>query len=375
MYREEIMQVTSALQAPGKDHVRSVKEYAEQHPGEVNDTVVSLAPKYEHFRTGYYWFGVVQLGVRLLQTSLLTFFNTPKVQAAFASMVALCMISVQRELRPFVSRSDNLVALLALWCLFIWMSGLLLIRARVLDRVAPALTGTILVLVPCGLVGTSVYCMVTESTDTADVKVSPDSDRDRSMSEPDIEMADLFASRELSNASEGTSSRNPTSHSAQHIDEPSTNPMHAERDSDGRGATTLRVLGTAANRVSSDIGRTSTTRQRGDSHMTLRAAVNAVLSAIRFAGTGVRLQRQPRDVDGVEESKGPEATLAATPYLDVDGGLHEAATGVLAEAQLVELRLSAIVREQEQERARTSIARRRSADAPPFGASCIADID
>ena len=112
LYRKEIMQVTSALEAGGKSHVRAVKEYAGQHP--VNPMVVSLAPKYEHFRTGYYWFGVVQLCVRLLQTSLLTFFAAPKVQATFASMVALCMISVQRELRPFVSHSDNVVALLAI---------------------------------------------------------------------------------------------------------------------------------------------------------------------------------------------------------------------------------------------------------------------
>ena len=61
LYRKQIMQVTSALEEQGKHNVRGVEEYAEQHPGEVNDIVVSLAPKYEHFRTGYYWFGVVQL--------------------------------------------------------------------------------------------------------------------------------------------------------------------------------------------------------------------------------------------------------------------------------------------------------------------------
>ena len=87
------------------------------------------------------------------------------------------------------------------------------------------------------------------------------------------------------------------------------------------------------------------------------------------------MQQPLREDDGVEESKGPEATLAATPYLDVDGRLHEAATGLLAEVQLVELRLSAIVREQEQERKRASSARRRSADGPPSGESDITDID
>lgn len=53
-----------------------------------NAMVRSLAGKFEIFDVGFWWYGVWQLCVRLLQTSLLTFFRVAAVQATFASMIA-----------------------------------------------------------------------------------------------------------------------------------------------------------------------------------------------------------------------------------------------------------------------------------------------
>ena len=137
--------MTQAEALDGDDRLYGVERYAERladaerprepgDPDRVSKTVLALKSKFEHFRAGYYWYGVLLLCVRLLQTSLLEFFGSPGVQASFASIVALLTLGIQRELSPYLSPSDNIVSLLAQWCLYFWMKGLLLIRAKVLER-------------------------------------------------------------------------------------------------------------------------------------------------------------------------------------------------------------------------------------------------
>ena len=54
-----------------------------------------------------WWFGVWMLIVRLLQTSVLTCFGNPNVQASFAAFIALISIVILREMQPFLIRSDG----------------------------------------------------------------------------------------------------------------------------------------------------------------------------------------------------------------------------------------------------------------------------
>ena len=144
-HRAQINTITTAIADPAEE-ATTVAEYAERHPGAVSPIVLSLASKYEDFRPGYYWFGVYLLCIRLLQTSVLIFFNAPKVQAAFSAMVAFIAFCIQRELGPCVKKSDNAVHALAEFTLFCWLIALLFIHDGVLHRVPELLTGTILLL-------------------------------------------------------------------------------------------------------------------------------------------------------------------------------------------------------------------------------------
>ena len=76
-------------------------------PNEVSPILLSMASKFEKFQPRLWWWGVWQLAVRLLQTSLLTYFRSPNVQCAFAAVIGLVSVVLQRELQPFRIASDG----------------------------------------------------------------------------------------------------------------------------------------------------------------------------------------------------------------------------------------------------------------------------
>ena len=164
IHRREIDEVMSKLVAlkPRRvaDCAFSVERLHKDYPKEVSHLLLSMASKFEKFRGGDWWFGIFCLLVRLLQTSLLTFFSSPNVQCTFAAMVALVSVVIQRELEPYRIQSDGLVAMVAQWVIFLWLSGLLLLRVGVLSSLPPLLVGTLLILTALGVLcvaGISAY--------------------------------------------------------------------------------------------------------------------------------------------------------------------------------------------------------------------------
>lgn len=114
---DEVMRKLKILRPPDvADCAFSVERLRKAYPKEVSHLLLSMASKFEKFQPGFFWFGVFQLLVRLLQTSLLTFFASPDVQCTFAAAIALVSVVLQRELEPYRIASDGLVAMVAQWC-------------------------------------------------------------------------------------------------------------------------------------------------------------------------------------------------------------------------------------------------------------------
>ena len=92
------------------------------------------------------WFaGVLLLVLRLLQTTFMALVPSQLVQAAIMCFITLLSISMQSELAPYRRASDNRVALLAHWLVFLWVSTLLLRIVGMFERPAAALAvGTLL---------------------------------------------------------------------------------------------------------------------------------------------------------------------------------------------------------------------------------------
>ena len=96
--------------------------------------------------------GVFLLITRLLQTSLMVLFPEQRTQSAFASVVSLTSIVVERELSPYRRSSDNQIAVLARWLVFLWTFGLLLRLVHVLGSFPSVLVGATLVLASVGII-------------------------------------------------------------------------------------------------------------------------------------------------------------------------------------------------------------------------------
>ena len=98
------------------------------------------------------------LVVRLLQTSILTFFETAKTQAAFGMCVCLLSTAVHSAALPFHSHSDHVVSVAATWSLFLWMFAVLLMSVDVLTWFPEVVIGTALVIAAASVVVYVAYC-------------------------------------------------------------------------------------------------------------------------------------------------------------------------------------------------------------------------
>ena len=80
-----------------------------------------LLPKFEKFQPEYWYWGIVLLALRLLQTSFMALVPSQYVQASIMLCVTLFSISLQSECSPYRRPSDNRVALLAQWLVVAWV--------------------------------------------------------------------------------------------------------------------------------------------------------------------------------------------------------------------------------------------------------------
>jgi len=80
-----------------------------------------LQPKFEKFRAGVPFTGVLLLLLRLLQTSFMALVRTQLSQATIVCCVTLVSCLLHSELAPMRRPSDNHVALLAQVLVFSWV--------------------------------------------------------------------------------------------------------------------------------------------------------------------------------------------------------------------------------------------------------------
>ena len=57
---------------------------------------------------------------RLLETSVLVFFEGKHVRVVFAIVIVMISIVVHREAEPYRQPSDNALAYVSQWALFLW---------------------------------------------------------------------------------------------------------------------------------------------------------------------------------------------------------------------------------------------------------------
>jgi hypothetical protein len=124
-----------------------VDDLVNLEPGSVSAECQFLAYHYEIFGPNYWWFGVFSLVIRILQTSVLSFYSRTCVQATFATTFTLVAMCVQSQHPPYLKESDSLVSYYSTWILFMWLHTLLLIEFGVLDVIPRVLIGTVLVFV------------------------------------------------------------------------------------------------------------------------------------------------------------------------------------------------------------------------------------
>ena len=115
-----------------RDTGLTISQYAKSKRARTSFTTLSLEmqwlmPKFEQFRPTAWYFGIVLLLFRLMQTSFLALVPTQRVQSAIMCAITLASILVQSELAPYRRSSDNQVALLAQVLVFFWVSHLSLL--------------------------------------------------------------------------------------------------------------------------------------------------------------------------------------------------------------------------------------------------------
>ena len=185
-------------------------------------------------------------------------------------------------------------ALLALVCLYFWISCLLFLHGGLLKHVHPALTGTALVLIAFGFVTATIYFMVKDAIDEDEApNVAPPNDADAADdAAPDDDQAivapptvrgSLSANLRRSTASpEGemtaTFSARRSTVSVQ------DNPLHAPGAASSLRAAANAVV--AANRVAGGARVLTQDVDHERGRVSLRAAANAVLAASRFSDRG-----------------------------------------------------------------------------------------
>ena len=102
-----------------------------------------LLPRFESFEPDRWYFGPCFLILRLCQSSTMVIFRRQTIQAVYACIIGQAAISAQLNLRPYRRRSDNQVALMAQWLVFIWCAVLLMHIITAIASLPPLVTGMI----------------------------------------------------------------------------------------------------------------------------------------------------------------------------------------------------------------------------------------
>ena len=92
----------------------------------LSDSLRWLVPKFYKYNPGRWWAGPLSLVLRLCATSMMIVFQKQSIQAAYACVIAQLAICLQQSLRPYRRKSDNEIAFLANWLIFIWCAVLLM---------------------------------------------------------------------------------------------------------------------------------------------------------------------------------------------------------------------------------------------------------
>ena len=80
---------------------------------------------FEKYDPESWWFGVLAIYIRLLETSLLVFFESRMMQSFFATCMGLISIFVLRVVQPWLNPRDDQVAEAGQWLVYVWMFALL----------------------------------------------------------------------------------------------------------------------------------------------------------------------------------------------------------------------------------------------------------
>lgn len=129
---------------------------------ETDPALLAVKFLFEDFRPACYWFGTFNLVVRLLETSVLLFFDGKDVRVAFALIMVFISINFNRELMPYRTESDNVVAYLAQWILCLWFFTMNLIHLGVAQKMPTELLGGVLIVTALAVVLTAVPQIMAE---------------------------------------------------------------------------------------------------------------------------------------------------------------------------------------------------------------------
>ena len=111
----------------------------------VRENLVWIVEKFEKFRPNRWHSGVFMLVLRLLQTSVLVLVPRQNLQAAAACVLSMLGACALREAKPFRRGSDNEVAVIAQYCVFLWAFCVVLRDMGISDPKLLVLMGSVLV--------------------------------------------------------------------------------------------------------------------------------------------------------------------------------------------------------------------------------------
>jgi hypothetical protein len=129
----------------------------------ISATLAHITLHFEAFKPSRWFMKPVLLVTRLMQTSLLAIAKRQTDQAALASCVALCVISLQGELAPFRLESDNHIAFMTHCLILLWTFVLLLYIIGTLDSVHPVAVGVFLLVSTVAVIGEAARSAVTDA--------------------------------------------------------------------------------------------------------------------------------------------------------------------------------------------------------------------
>ena len=127
-HRHGIVKIMSNIQESddAQDTLATIEEVRTKKKtrrASIEDLAVSLQwleSKFEQFQSNRWWFGSLSIVIRLCQSSLMVVFQNQAIQSIFACLIAQVAICSQRNLVPFRRESDNEIALLSQWVIFVW---------------------------------------------------------------------------------------------------------------------------------------------------------------------------------------------------------------------------------------------------------------